>query len=130
MVKTDDPSSPEVFRVSEIITHPDFSGMGFYNDVALLKLDREVEYNRYISPICLPMGRSRQNTFVGTFATVIGWGTNTYGGRENNALQEVKLPVWSNTECDKTYFQPITDIFLCAGLPKGGKDACQVRYMN
>jgi len=93
--------------------------------VALLRLDREVDYNRFIKPICLPTGRAAMNSFVGTFATVIGWGTDKYGGRENNALQEVKLPVWSNTECDKTYFQPITDIFLCAGLPAGGKDACQ-----
>lgn len=125
LIRTDDLSAPAVFRVAEIIAHPDFSGMGFYNDVALLRLDREVDYNRFIKPICLPTGRAASNTFVGTFATVIGWGTDKYKGKENNALQEVKLPVWSNYECDKTYFQRITDIFLCAGLPEGGKDACQ-----
>lgn len=75
LVETNDYASPETFRVAEIISHPDFSGMGFYNDVALLKLERDVEYNRFISPICLPTGRNKQNTFVGTFPTVIGWGT-------------------------------------------------------
>lgn len=53
------------------------------------------------------------------FAVEIFQGTNKYGGREHNALQEVKLPVWSNNDCDRAYFQPITSIFLCAGYPQG-----------
>lgn len=152
LMKTDDPSAPESFRVAKVYifplryiyssslqishiwtcvlnikikAHENFNGVGFYNDVALLELDREVDYNRYISPVCLPQGRTRLNSFVGTYPTVIGWGTNKYGGREHTALQEVKLPVWSNADCDRSYFQPITDIFLCAGYPAGGRDACQ-----
>ncbi len=74
LTKTDDPSSPESFRVIKIKAHESFNGVGFYNDVALLELDREVDYSRYISPICLPQGRSRLNNFVGTYPTVLGWG--------------------------------------------------------
>ncbi|ODM97169.1 Proclotting enzyme [Orchesella cincta] len=125
LVRTDDPSSPESYRVIKITAHPQFNGVGFYNDVALLELERDVQYSRFISPICLPTARNRFQTFEGTYPTVIGWGTNKYGGREHNALQEVKLPVWSNSDCDRAYFQPITNIFLCAGYPQGGKDACQ-----
>ncbi|XP_026676042.1 proclotting enzyme [Diaphorina citri] len=47
------------------------------------------------------------------------------GGKESTVQRQVDLPVWENSECDKTYFQPITDNFICAGLREGGKDACQ-----
>lgn len=48
------------------------------------------------------------------------------GGKESTIQRQVDLPIWENSECDKTYFQPITDNFICAGLKEGGKDACQV----
>lgn len=74
LARTDDPSAPESYRVVKITAHPQFNGVGFYNDVALLELERDVQYSRFISPICLPTARSRFQTFEGTYPTVIGWG--------------------------------------------------------
>ncbi|XP_058813004.1 serine protease easter-like [Topomyia yanbarensis] len=40
--------------IESIITHPDFDQPMYTNDLALLRMVREVEYNDYIRPICLP----------------------------------------------------------------------------
>ena len=36
------------FRVVEITAHPDFKANGFYNDVAIFKLDQPVYFNEYV----------------------------------------------------------------------------------
>ena len=55
----------------------------------------------------------------------LGWGTTYYDGEEVDRLRGVPLPVWTNEDCDQAYFQPITEVFLCAGYADGGRDACQ-----
>jgi len=62
---------------------------------------------------------------TGALPVALGWGTTHYGGQEVSNLRAVALPVWTNKDCDEAYFQPITDIFLCAGFAEGGRDACQ-----
>lgn len=42
------------FKVSEVRTHPRFSRVGFYNDIAVLVLDRPVRKSKYVIPVCLP----------------------------------------------------------------------------
>lgn len=120
-----DPGESDIFQISEIRVHPQFTGTGFYNDLALFKLERPVRFTEYIQPICLPSNSQRQESFVGQVPTIVGWGTTYYGGRESTLLREVELPVWRNDDCDRAYLQPITDVFICAGYADGGKDACQ-----
>lgn len=48
------------------------------NDVAILTLDSPVEFNQYISPVCLPPLGSI-DPYIGREAVVIGWGTLTQG---------------------------------------------------
>lgn len=49
------------------------------------------------------------------------------GGSISETLQEVGVPILSNTDCRKTAYgsSRITDNMLCAGISKGGKDSCQ-----
>lgn len=76
------PPSPLPPRVLSIRPHPEFISHGFYNDVALLKLDRPVDFTEYILPVCLPstdMARQPLDHMVGQTPSVIGWGSTAYG---------------------------------------------------
>ncbi|CAH4027387.1 unnamed protein product [Pieris brassicae] len=123
--REDEPSRPVTLRVTAVRAHEQFSRVGFYNDIAILVLAENVQKSKYVIPICLPHGELSRQQFDGAVATVVGWGTTRYGGGESSKQLEAKLPVWRNEECDKAYFQPITDTFLCAGYARGGVDACQ-----
>ncbi|XP_011500167.1 PREDICTED: proclotting enzyme-like [Ceratosolen solmsi marchali] len=123
--RDDEPSSPETYAVKDIHAHSKFSRVGFYNDIAILELDRTVRRSPYIIPICLPQARHKGEPFAGARPTVVGWGTTYYGGKESTIQRQAVLPVWRNDDCNQAYFQPITSNFLCAGYSQGGKDACQ-----
>ncbi|CAH2054052.1 unnamed protein product, partial [Iphiclides podalirius] len=123
--RDDEPSRPVTLRVTAVRAHEQFSRVGFYNDMAVLVLAEDVQKSKYVIPICLPRGELARRQFDGALATVVGWGTTRYGGAESARQLEARLPVWRNEDCDRAYFQPITDTFLCAGYARGGVDACQ-----
>ncbi|KAJ0172050.1 hypothetical protein K1T71_012023 [Dendrolimus kikuchii] len=125
LARDDEPSRPVTMRVTAVRTHDQFSRVGYYNDIAVLVLAENVRKSKYVIPICLPGPELGRHLFDGAVATVVGWGTTRYGGSESTKQLEAKLPVWRNEDCDRAYFQPITDTFLCAGYARGGVDACQ-----
>ncbi|KAJ8711966.1 hypothetical protein PYW08_008920 [Mythimna loreyi] len=125
LARDDEPSRPVTLRVSAVRAHDQFSRVGFYNDIAILVLSENVQKSKYVIPICLPHGELTRQSFDGSVATVVGWGTTRYGGGESSRQLEAKLPVWRNEDCNRAYFQPITETFLCAGYARGGVDACQ-----
>lgn len=121
-----EPSAPVTFKVTEVRAHPRFSRVGFYNDIALLVLERPVRKSKYVIPVCLPKPSLLPSTsLAGRRATVVGWGTTYYGGKESTVQRKAELPIWRNEDCNRAYFQPITENFLCAGYSEGGVDACQ-----
>ncbi|XP_056646816.1 proclotting enzyme-like [Diorhabda sublineata] len=123
--RDDEPSAPVTFKVSEIRAHKQFSRIGFYNDIAILKLDKPARKSKYVIPLCLPPAELRNEKFAGRKTTVVGWGTTYYGGKESTVQRQALLPVWRNEDCNDAYFQPITSNFICAGYSQGGTDACQ-----
>lgn len=42
-----------LFKVAEIIPHEHYNGTLLRNDIALLRLPRDVTFNNFIQPICL-----------------------------------------------------------------------------
>ncbi|XP_066958479.1 trypsin-1-like [Macrobrachium rosenbergii] len=119
--RTDD--SPHVERrISSFRLHSNFNARTFDNDIAVLVLESPVTFNDYIRPICLPPANE---AFTGAMATVAGWGATSYQGPVSNVLQQVRVPVWSNADCNNAYEQPINDNMVCAANPRGGQDSCQ-----
>lgn len=113
------------YKVANIKQHPKFQRHGFYNDIGLIELKSDIEYDDLISPVCLPNEHDLKRDMSGYMATVLGWGTLSYGGQGSKLLQQVSMPIWNNKDCDERYLQHIGKTFLCAGFLTGGKDACQ-----
>lgn len=52
--------------------------------------------------------------------------TDTSTGSRSTLLLKVDVPAVSRSQCQANYAGSlITDSMFCAGLPQGGKDACQ-----
>ncbi|XP_023251616.1 serine protease 27-like [Seriola lalandi dorsalis] len=114
--------------VSRVIKHPHYDDFTSDNDIALLRLSSTVDFTNFIRPVCLAAAGSVFR--AGTTCWVTGWGTISVIKPlpANEPLQEVDVPVVSNSQCRKAYERAnvkITSNMICAGLPEGGKDSCK-----
>jgi len=111
--------------IAKVFIRDDFVKRTFNNDIALIKLNREIEFNDFIRPVCLP---TLDRSYNGHNTTVVGWGKQTEGGNPADVLMEVLVPVISQKKCRKqTRYRAseITENMMCAGYDKGILDACQ-----
>ena len=122
--------------IEKVIHHPGYNKPGkFMNDIALLKLDRDIEYNKMVQPVCLPWWDDHEDytktvSFAGhkTVIEVAGWGFTGPGGRHGAAqvLQFLEVPIFEQERCKETYKQrgaTLEKNQLCAGgVP--GEDSC------
>uniref|UniRef100_A0A3Q3IMX9 Peptidase S1 domain-containing protein n=1 Tax=Monopterus albus TaxID=43700 RepID=A0A3Q3IMX9_MONAL len=112
--------------VSQIIVHPNYNSPPNDNDIALFQLSSLVSFSNYIKPVCLAAPGS---VFAaGKNCWITGWGnTQTVPLPSPQTLQEVSVPIVSNSDCNNNYGGGITSSMMCAGLTQGGKDSCQAR---
>merc|ERR1712045_776387 len=110
-------------RVQRVIRHKGFSSSTLWNDVAILTMEDDVQFNNNIQPICLARG---SNSYVDRKVTVAGWGTLSEGGSQPNNLMKVDVKVWANERCRRSYGSSapggITKHMLCAS--DTNKDSC------
>nr|CAD7431557.1 unnamed protein product [Timema monikensis] len=125
-----EPLPAYTFGVREIRVHPyfKFTPQADRFDVAVLKLDRPVQYMPHIAPICLP---EKGEDFLGQYGWAAGWGALQAGSRlRPKTLQAVDVPVIDNRLCERWHKGNginvvIYDEMMCAGYRGGSKDSCQ-----
>ena len=122
---------PQDIEVDRVILHPSYSKPEvFQNDIALVKLARNVTESEYVSPICLPWADDNENYIDGArsgaeaaITEVAGWGATTPTGRKPaNVLQFLDVSVTDSDDCKDIYKERggiLGSSQICAGGVKG-----------
>lgn len=115
-----------VISVKKIIQHKNFNQKTMDYDISILELSEPLLFNSSIQPINLPATNNR--LIEGAESVCTGWGATREGGSGSSQLQTVTVPIVSQEVCQIGYGEAvITEQMICAGITKGGKDACQVK---
>nr|AAZ41365.1 clip domain trypsin-like serine peptidase 1 [Lepeophtheirus salmonis] len=138
-----DGAQPRDYGIIKTIIHPDYHPIRFNNDIAILVLSNDVEFDHRITPICLPdlmkdsgtsgfsFGLTKQvrDRLLDAHPFVAGWGATKFRGASSSKLLEINLEIISNRECSRAFTNfrnvNVTENKLCALDQNGEKDACQ-----
>ncbi|XP_013149176.1 PREDICTED: serine protease snake-like [Papilio polytes] len=122
---------PVDVKIKRIINHPLYKPPKKYNDIAIIELEKDVDFTKYVQPACL---WPRHDTSpLGSKATLTGWGViETARLITSPELQAAEVDILSSDICDK-FLEPsctrlwcrMNETQLCAGKLTGGVDACQ-----
>lgn len=113
--------------VSKIFMHEEYSTPSqFDKDIAVLKLNRPIPFDKYVGTVCLP--DKNAPVPVGTKCHISGWGKIHPWDSMHHQLQQAMLPVVENKLCENlnqnTTNIPVTSNMVCAGHgpnnPTGG----------
>ncbi|XP_076750488.1 chymotrypsin-1-like [Xylocopa sonorina] len=97
------------YRTESINIHPNFDPDNMVNDIALVRVDRDITFDYNVQPIELA---SSNDTYEGSRAVFSGWGVTGMGQDPSKALIYLETRVENNTECKKTY-DMLQDSHIC-----------------
>nr|DBA29546.1 TPA: hypothetical protein GDO54_009768 [Pyxicephalus adspersus] len=105
----------------QVFRHPSYNSQTTSNDITLIKLSSPATYNNRVSPVCLAAGADVFNG--GERCVTTGWGyTNAAIQVTPAKLQQVALPLLTNTECQRYWGSKIQSSMICAGA--SGASSC------
>lgn len=113
----------QIRTVSDVIVHEKYNKSIMNNDVALLRLSRPLNFNRWVRPTCLPSfgEEGLWGPVPGTTCIAIGWGAVKEHGSNPDQMREVEVPILSKCR----HIEDLEGNEICAGVAEGGKDTCQ-----
>ncbi|XP_053665557.1 uncharacterized protein LOC128714704 [Anopheles marshallii] len=111
------------FAVRKIIPHAKFVPNSHKHDVAMVRLNRTVQFTNHIQPVCLDLTETIWVEYLAdVFGTVVGWGL-TEKNRISDELLKAELPIVRYTDCVESnpdlYGRLIYSGMYCAGILNG-----------
>ncbi|KAH8285164.1 hypothetical protein KR054_005761, partial [Drosophila jambulina] len=121
-------------RINHMVRHENFNNLTFYNDIALLVLERPFQLAPHIQPVCLPPPESPQlaEQLEQAHCLATGWGhRNSTSRNTEHLLKRIELPVVDHESCQRLLRLTVLgrryrlhDSFICAGGVQG-RDTCK-----
>ncbi|XP_077487758.1 coagulation factor IX-like [Amblyomma americanum] len=116
-------------RIESVFSHPDYDRVSQDADIALVKMDSDVEFSDYVRPAALGDPDFVKKEFFSkpdVHGVVSGWG-KTENTDHSKVLQEIRVPIKSPVICKASTELEITDNMFCAGYSKGQthRDTCE-----
>lgn len=118
-----------VYQVKRFMKHKNFDHKTVDYDFALLELEESIQFNEAAKPI--KMMDRQQNPSDKDSVLVTGWGsTNPAFIESSGQLHGAEIHIINQNKCVDAYKnrRGVTNAMLCAGVEKGGRDACQSNY--
>ncbi|XP_077283417.1 phenoloxidase-activating enzyme-like [Arctopsyche grandis] len=121
---------PLKISIEKIISHPNFNFGVMKNDIALVRMERDVEFTDYIRPICLPQMNILENfPESSTHFIISGWNLmiNNVSKITATRKQHLQVPIKKRSDCQKIYSEimfTLLDEHVCAG-GELGKSPCK-----
>ncbi|XP_014090620.2 serine protease Hayan [Bactrocera oleae] len=88
---------PQIFGIQTIYTHPQYDGVTYYNDIALLLLNSSVEFTEFVRPIRL---WTRPNLPL-PIAFAMGYGATSFAKAPTQRLTDFNLTIVENNDCNQ-----------------------------
>ncbi|XP_022707253.1 uncharacterized protein LOC111270994 isoform X3 [Varroa jacobsoni] len=128
--QTKEEDNEVIAKIEKFYIHPDFDPSTYDSDLALIRMNIEIQFTDYIMPICLGEADFIRKTFFNykdlRYGAVAGWGKLSEGGGQPRFLQEIKLPLVEPDKCRASTTHPVTSNMFCAGYNQDiVGDACK-----
>ncbi|XP_034141466.1 serine protease grass-like isoform X3 [Drosophila guanche] len=110
--------------IDKVIRHEGYSKYTQHNDIALIKLSREVLFTDHIAPICLPLYAELQKSIQEMpVMRVTGWGRQHANGNDSDVPLEAGITRLPLASCSALQNRSIAGNQICASASL--RDSCK-----
>lgn len=75
LLTTEDDEIAQQVRIQKFISHPEYTSIYHYNDIALIKTVEKIIFNKFVVPSCIAdLDAEHKAAFAESYWTVAGYG--------------------------------------------------------